>query len=194
MSFLDILMQILPYLGAGVGGGGLMWIFNHKGYKRKTEAEIQSAEVDVEQKELQNESAAIANINTVLDRMSGELERYRVDIDKKDEIIHTKTAKLTAVRDELQKKTEQLLERAEDITALRIEITRLEQLICKHEVCPFREPCRFAGKEWWESVKGSEDKITDNESMHEIGRRYGYLVKKMPSKAGKSSKTDISRN
>lgn len=72
------------------------------------------------------------------------------------------------------------------IVDLTTDNTALKMLACKHDACPFREPVKGRGAAWWEAHKNDEQ-LTDTESIYQIGKKYGYAIKRLPVKTDESN-------
>lgn len=132
--------------------GGGWWV-NRRAARRLAEAQAETAAVEAP-------TAAIAALKSAMDELS---ETNR---------------ELNAIHD---KDTAAIAEKNESNTALREENAALKMMICKHAACPFKEPPMGRGALWWEQHKADEV-LTDTESIGMIGKRYGYVVKRLPVK------------
>lgn len=92
---------------------------------------------------------------------------------------------IEAYRKRTEEQSERLIELTSDNTALKM-------MVCRHDACPFREPLKGKGGEWFEQHKHDET-LTDTESFYTIARKHGYTVKRLPSKPkkGKDNGTEI---
>lgn len=68
-----------------------------------------------------------------------------------------------------------------EILELTADNVTLKMMVCRHDACPFREPPKGRGGEWYEAHK-HDDFPTDTEPITVIGRRNGYYVRRLPAK------------
>lgn len=150
--------QVLVGLLGVLGAVDLGRLVFFRSSKKKADAEAEGAV-------LQNEKVEIEALKDAIDEVRKSNDRF-LEIHEKD----------TAA---IAEKNKRIVELSEDVAALKM-------MVCKHDACPFREPVKGRGGQWWENQKHS-DEITDAESITAIGKRKGYLVKRLPEKKPKNN-------
>lgn len=87
------------------------------------------------------------------------------------------------------KDTAAIAEKNETIAGLREELVALKMMVCRHDACPFREPVKGLGAKWWDE-HSTDAVLTDTESIGMIGKRYGWVVKRLPVREANKDKAN----
>lgn len=154
--------QVISALAGALAGGGLVRLATLGSARRKAGAEA--------------DSAAVAAMREAYDAMKDALSEIR---ESNDRFLAAHT------RDEAA-----MAEKDSRALGLAADNAALEMLACRHDACPFREPAKGLGAEWWKGRKGSGERLTDTESIQSIGRRLGYSVKRLPARDNGGTDTE----
>lgn len=134
-----------------IAGGG--WFLNWRAYKAKTNAEA--------------DSAAVSAMKDAIAELRISNDKFQALNDKNQGTIADKDAKIEALN--------------ERIGTLREDVATLKMIICRHDACPFREPLKGQGGEWYEMHR-TDETLVDTESIYSIAKRKGYYIKRLPVK------------
>lgn len=148
-------------LGAAtiVSGGG--WFLNWKAYRAKTNAEA--------------DSAAVSAMKDAIAELRISNDKFQALNDKNLGVIATKDEKIEALN--------------ERIGTLREDAATLKMIMCRHDACPFREPLKGQGGEWYEKHR-TDETLVDTESIYSIAKRKGYYLRHLPVKPKEVPVTD----
>lgn len=155
---LDLTQIVISAMGL-VGVLDLSRLVFFKSSKRKENAGAGKAEAEAD-------SAAVAAMKDAIAEVRQSNDNFQQ--------IHSRDAQALAEKDgQIQTLNAKILELTADNATLKM-------LVCKHDGCPFREPVKGRGGEWWEAQKHS-DSLTDVDSIVQIAKKKGYSVKRLPS-------------
>lgn len=101
------------------------------------------------------------------------IEGTKVDsLDKYSDVLNKQielTSQLTSQLRELNDKNEEI----------KSDLAQCQMAICRVALCPFREPERGLGDDWFKECKTEHKSIFDNSDFNEFLKNKGYVLKRV---------------